>query len=93
MDQVHLVHLVPDSQQKNVLFQRPVPDTAQNILDIGTDNGIWVKDIAEKYPHGASVVCCTSGGALLTYFSSFCSRCRSLPITEYLCATELQVYC
>lgn len=46
----HIMHLILDSQQKNNLFCAPVSDSIQNILDIGTGNGAWAQDVADKFP-------------------------------------------
>lgn len=32
----HILNLIIDSREANPLFRAPVPDTAKNILDIGT---------------------------------------------------------
>lgn len=44
------MHLIVDSQQKNNLFRAPVSGSIQNILDIGTGNGAWAQDVADKFP-------------------------------------------
>lgn len=55
MQAAHIVYLILDSKQKNNLFRSPIPETAQNILDIGTGNGAWAVEVADRYP-GAVVV-------------------------------------
>lgn len=52
MHAAHLVHLVLDSRQKNELFHSPIPESAQNILDIGTGDGAWAQAVADRYPSG-----------------------------------------
>lgn len=50
MQAAHLVYLILDSQRENNLFHSPIPDTVQNILDIGTGNGAWAVEVADRYP-------------------------------------------
>ena len=52
MEAGHVVNLLLDTGAKNPLFFSPIPDSAQNILDIGTGSGIWCKDVADRYPSG-----------------------------------------
>lgn len=68
MDDRHVLHLILDNKQKNQLFHSPIPDTAQNILDLGTGSGAvscpissqyavsnthqWCRDVADTYPSG-----------------------------------------
>ncbi|KAJ5248609.1 hypothetical protein N7468_000060 [Penicillium chermesinum] len=40
---------------KGELYNAPIGDSPQNILDLGTGTGIWALDIAEKFP-GAHVI-------------------------------------
>ena len=42
--------MILDHKQKNNLFLSPISSTAQNIIDIGTGNGAWAVDFADKYP-------------------------------------------
>ena len=41
MHAAHVLCMILDYQQKNNLFRSPVPETAQNILDVGTGGGVW----------------------------------------------------
>lgn len=50
MGATHLLYAVLDSQEANPLFRSPIPDNAQNIVDLGTGNGAWAIDVAERYP-------------------------------------------
>lgn len=45
----YLVYLVLDCQEKNPLFRSPVGDNAQNILDLGTGQGDWAIDVADRF--------------------------------------------
>lgn len=49
------MYQILESQQPNNLFRSPIGDKAQNILDIGTGNGAWCRDVADKFPHGMSL--------------------------------------
>lgn len=91
MEASHLVHLILDSKNKNNLFYSPIPDTAQNILDIGTGTGGWCRDVAEKYPGGKqpSPRYVETRVRRLTILSCRSGR-RSLSPTEPLGAAELQ---
>lgn len=42
--------LILNSQLKNPLFRSPLSDKAQNIIDLGTGNGDWALDCADKFP-------------------------------------------
>lgn len=52
MEAVHAMHVVLDSDAPNPLFHSPIPETAENILDVGTGNGVWAKDVADRWPKG-----------------------------------------
>ena len=52
MDAVHMVHRILDHAQKNPLFHSPIPKSAQNILDLGTGNGVWARDVADIFLSG-----------------------------------------
>lgn len=47
----HLLYLIMDSQEKNNLFRSPISDKAQNVIDLGTGDGAWAIDVADKFPH------------------------------------------
>lgn len=51
----HLIYLILDSQRRNPLFQSPLDENAQNVLDLGTGDGTWVMDVADKMPHCKSL--------------------------------------
>lgn len=46
----HIVYLILESKQKNDLFRSPMSENAQNILDLGTDNGDWCRIVVDKFP-------------------------------------------
>lgn len=46
----HMIHLILDSKQSNNLFFSPIPGTGAHILDIGTGNGCWCRDVGDKFP-------------------------------------------
>ena len=50
MQAAHLMHVILDSEHSNPYFRSPIPDTVQNILDIGTGTGIWCCEVADRYP-------------------------------------------
>lgn len=50
MQAAHIVCLILDSDAKNPFFRSPIPETAQNILDVGTGNGVWAVEVADRYP-------------------------------------------
>ena len=57
MEAAHIVYLILDSGCENPLFRSPVGRGAggtgvQNILDLGTGNGLWAKEVADLYPSG-----------------------------------------
>ena len=41
MEAAHIVYLLLEHKRKNPYFLSPIPETAQNILDLGTGSGIW----------------------------------------------------
>ncbi|KAG4429480.1 hypothetical protein IFR05_015043 [Cadophora sp. M221] len=46
----HLLYIILDSIMPEPLFHSPIGNTAQNILDIGTGDGTWAIEVADKYP-------------------------------------------
>ncbi|CDM33594.1 unnamed protein product [Penicillium roqueforti FM164] len=46
----HLMFLVLDHDQPNPLFRSPIGASPKNILDIGTGQGSWAIDVADRYP-------------------------------------------
>lgn len=42
METVHMCHLILDCKRQNPLFFSPIPEAAQNILDLGTGSGMYV---------------------------------------------------
>ncbi|OQE90316.1 hypothetical protein PENNAL_c0012G10148 [Penicillium nalgiovense] len=46
----HMMFLVLDHDQPNSLFRAPIGDAPKNILDIGTGQGNWAIDVADRYP-------------------------------------------
>ena len=47
----HMIWLILDSQRRNVFFQSPIEKNAQYVLDIGTGDGSWALDVADKFPN------------------------------------------
>ncbi|KAJ4168286.1 hypothetical protein NW754_013620 [Fusarium falciforme] len=45
-----LVHHVYRLLLGGKLFQAPIPETVQRVLDLGTGTGIWAMDFADEYP-------------------------------------------
>lgn len=45
------MYLILDSQRREPLFQSPIGKKAQNVLDIGTGDGTWALEVADKYPN------------------------------------------
>lgn len=56
MEASHLSYIILDSQRPNPLFRSPLPEHAQHILDIGTGDGAWVVDVADRFPNGCQLV-------------------------------------
>ena len=44
------MYRILDSRAPNPHFKAPVPQTVQNIIDIGTGNGAWAVEVADRYP-------------------------------------------
>ncbi|KAL2060076.1 hypothetical protein VTL71DRAFT_9898 [Oculimacula yallundae] len=45
----HLLYLILDSIMPEPLFHSPIGDNPQTILDIGTGDGTWAIEVADKY--------------------------------------------
>ena len=52
MQAAHIVYMILDHAAPNPLFRAPVGDNAQNILDIGTGDGTWAVEVADRFPGG-----------------------------------------
>jgi len=50
MEAGHLLYQILDSQETNTLFRSPIPDTAQHIIDLGTGDGTWAIEVADRFP-------------------------------------------
>lgn len=50
MEAGHLLYQILDSQETNTLFRSPIPDTAQHIIDLGTGDGTWALEVADRFP-------------------------------------------
>ena len=46
----HLIYLILDSQQKNVLFRAPLGHEPRNVLDVGCGSAEWAIQMADHYP-------------------------------------------
>ncbi|KAL5353101.1 hypothetical protein ACLOAV_001131 [Pseudogymnoascus australis] len=46
----HLVYQILDCQEENILFRSPIPDNAQHIIDLGTGDGTWAVQVADRFP-------------------------------------------
>lgn len=45
----HLLYFILDSGQPEQLFHSPIGSNPQNILDLGTGDGTWAIEVADKY--------------------------------------------
>lgn len=43
--------LILDSQRSNPLFRSPLSCDAQHVLDLGTGQGNWALDVADRFPN------------------------------------------
>lgn len=55
MNAGHLLHLIINSGQTNPLFRAPISGKAQQVLDIGTGDGAWALDVADRFPNRGSL--------------------------------------
>ncbi|KFY28414.1 hypothetical protein V493_02946 [Pseudogymnoascus sp. VKM F-4281 (FW-2241)] len=46
----HLVYQILDCQEENTLFRSPIPENAQHIIDLGTGDGTWAVQVADRFP-------------------------------------------
>lgn len=46
----HLCQLLYDQFEENQYFRSPVGENATHILDVGTGEGQWAIDVADKFP-------------------------------------------
>ncbi|OBT98479.1 hypothetical protein VE01_03534 [Pseudogymnoascus verrucosus] len=46
----HLVYQILDCQEENTLFRSPIPANAQHIIDLGTGDGTWAVQVADRFP-------------------------------------------
>lgn len=51
MASTHLTFLLVDQFQENQYFRSPIGEGVKNVLDIGTGEGQWAMDVADKYPN------------------------------------------
>lgn len=48
----HLALLLLDQDEENQYFRSPINTEGSQILDIGTGDGAWAIDVADRYPGG-----------------------------------------
>ncbi|KFY84758.1 hypothetical protein V500_09021 [Pseudogymnoascus sp. VKM F-4518 (FW-2643)] len=46
----HLVYQILDCQEENTLFRSPIAENAQHIIDLGTGDGTWAVQVADRFP-------------------------------------------
>ncbi|KAM5361105.1 hypothetical protein ACJZ2D_013316 [Fusarium nematophilum] len=54
-DVMDIKHYVATNLFDGALYQAPLTENIQGVLDVGTGTGLWAIDFADKYPH-ASVI-------------------------------------
>ncbi|KAJ5946111.1 hypothetical protein N7454_002950 [Penicillium verhagenii] len=47
----NLLAIIMDSDRENPLFRSPIGEEPQHILDIGTGEGSWAVDVADRFPN------------------------------------------
>ena len=47
----HMLMLILNSQLRNPLFRSELSNKAQNVIDLGTGNGDWALDVADRHPN------------------------------------------
>lgn len=50
MEANHLVHTMLECQQPNPLFRSPIRPDPEYILDLGTGQGQWAVEVADRFP-------------------------------------------
>lgn len=56
MEAAHIAYTLLEANQKNPFFRSPLPQTAQNILDLGTGTGEWARQVADMFPSGTPLL-------------------------------------
>ncbi len=51
MEAGHAAHTIIEAMQENPFFRAPISESAQNVLDVGTGQGAWAIDVADRFPH------------------------------------------
>lgn len=51
MEAGHAAHTIIEAMQDNPFFRAPISESAQNVLDVGTGQGAWAIDVADRFPH------------------------------------------
>ncbi|OBT85948.1 hypothetical protein VE02_04763 [Pseudogymnoascus sp. 03VT05] len=51
----HLVYQILDCQEENTLFRSPIPANAQHIIDLGTGDGTWAVQVADRFPGSITI--------------------------------------
>lgn len=54
MQAAHIVYMILDHAAPNPFFRAPVGGNVENILDIGTGDGTWAREVADRFPGGKS---------------------------------------
>ena len=51
LDRMDMMHSVWRMQRDGKLYSCPLPNTAEEVLDVGTGSGIWAMEMADENPH------------------------------------------